>query len=161
MTETKTRSKAIDKLFQTLSLVESCNRCDWNMVMLIVKGIKENTIDVSNYSQEHWMYGKTDLSEIDTWSTMDSKEGISLVFSINHYDKLTCKAKIYDCNNFGGRRERLKFTVDLTFLSDDFISNLSSDIEYELKEYLDDAYEAHLENQKREWITEERKKLNL
>lgn len=118
------------KLFELLKLVGGVNYNSWRIVNPLVDCIKE---DESVVSEKEWRNYKKDfpdsyplnLSEINTWST--NSNGVYLHFE-NIDDKLHCKVKIYECDNFEGYRKDLRFTATL-ILPNKFIKELSTTIE--------------------------------
>jgi hypothetical protein len=142
------------KLFELLKLVDGVNYNSWRIVNPLVDCIKEDESVVikkewhDSFKKNNPDWYPLDLSKIGTWSTYDSCVGINFT---NVNNKLYCKVKIYDGDNMDGFRKGLRFTVEL-ILPDKFLKQISGTIESYFDSYLHEAYERHLENQKKLFI---------
>lgn len=141
------------KLFELLKLVGGVNYSYWRMVNALVDCIKEDESVVvekewKNFKKDFPDTYKLDLSKLNTWSTSDM--GVTLNFE-NINDRLYCKARIYECDNFDGHRKELRFTATL-ILPNKFLKQIDGTIESYFESYLLEAYEAHLENQKKLFV---------
>jgi hypothetical protein len=148
-----------EKLIKSLVLLQGVKSVSWGMVRQIVAKLQTDSIEViskkwdDSYNEK---YVLLDLSNIKTWSTYDNT-CIDLFFT-HQNKKLKCTAKIYDGESLGGYRTGLRFSAEL-LLSDDFIVNLDSLINCKLNDYLNDAYENHLQAQKKLWMENLKKEL--
>ncbi len=147
-----------EKLFELLELVKGVHCYRWDMVMKIVDEIKNEkcTVDKKeweNYKANHTSVYPLDLSDIRTWSTFEDT-CIELSFKIED-SNLMCYARIYDGESFRGYRKEPRFTATLRMHSD-FAKEIEHLIDYDFEEYLENAYEEHLEKQKQAWIHQRR-----
>lgn len=144
------------KLFELLTLVGGVKVSRWDMVTKIVDAMNNGLADATEKEWKDDFKSKfpdsyqLDLRKLDTWSTYEG-ECIELRFT-NESELLTCHAKIYDGDNFNGARKHLRFTAKIQF-NNEFIRLLEKPIEHELNCYAEDAYEIHLYEQKKNWIT--------
>ena len=141
------------KLFELLKLVGGVNCGYWSMVNPLVDFIKEDGSIVvekewNNYKKDFPDTYPLDLSKIDTWSTHN--KGVYIMFE-NINDKLYCNVKIYECDNFEGYRKDLRFTATL-ILPNKFLKQIARTIESYFESYLLEAYETHLESQKKLFV---------
>lgn len=153
----------IKKLFKALTLVDGVKSTKWVMVKLLVDEIAAGNVTIKKkmwcdkYKQENPKAYPLDLGNLITWSTYDNT-CIELYFINNPQDEtehqinqLVCNAKIYDGDGFYGKRKALRFEATL-WLSDTFIHTIEQLIEYELQQYLERAYQNHLEAERKLWI---------
>jgi len=132
------------ELFRMLALANGVVSKKWETVMQLVDLIAKGEAKAKFCS-----YKKYDLSDINSWSTYEDK-CIDLRFS-NRKNILICEARIYDGESFDGTRTRLRFEA-LIKLPELFIYVLERRIELAFETYLENAYEEHLEAQKKIWI---------
>lgn len=146
------------KILELLTLVNGIHSSDWSTVREIVKSFESIQVIKKGWN-DSWkgkypdMY-PLDLSKISTWSTHD-RTCIDLDFK-NVDGKLYCKVRIYDGNSFDGYRTSLRFTAEL-ILPNSFLKVIAQRINYAFENFLDDAYDNHLEAQKIEWKNNLRK----
>ena len=147
-----------EKLFELLTLVNGVSGSKWETVRQLVDLIAKDSVTIKSkewndkWKQNKPEYYPLDLSKIETWSTYD--KCVDLQFSndtTNPNNQLVCKAKIYDGDNFDGFRTRLRFEA-LLWLPSSFIHEIEPQIEWAFETFLEDAYENHLETQKKLWI---------
>lgn len=154
MTEQETKEF---ELFELLRYVGGVKSTNWNTVLHLVgyigvgkgKAVVESKKWYDKYKRDNPEYYPLDLSQVSTWSTFDG-ECIDLTFNAID-DKLSCIAKIYDGESFGGRRKELRFEATI-ILPLSFLTSLQGRIDYALSEYLEFAHENHLEAVKKLWI---------
>ncbi len=151
-----------EKLFELLTLVGGITSRKWDTVLQLIELIQQGSVTIKEGNWRNWkkqfpdLYS-LDLSKIDTWSTYDNT-CIELHFSNDTTkenghpnNQLVCKVKIYEGDNFHGERKELRFEA-LLWLPTAFIHNIEQRIEWAYDNYLEDAYEKHLEKQKAIWI---------
>jgi hypothetical protein len=148
------------KLLGLFPLLGSVTIHRWSTVMQIADSISKGETTIGskawadnwhhNHKNKSPEYYHLDLSDTHTWSTHDNYDCITLEFSVEN-KKLVCAVEIYDGNIVDGRREQLRFTAEL-IMPDNFAKNIEQSILYSFDRFLEDEYERHLENQKREWI---------
>jgi len=142
------------KLFELLKLVGGVNCGYWRGVNPLVELIKEDESIVvkkewhDSFKKDNPDYYPLNLSKIETWSTYDECVDINYT---NVNDKLYCKVRIYEGDNMHGYRKGLRFTAEL-ILPNKFLKQIARTIESYFESYLLEAYEAHLENQKKLFV---------
>lgn len=152
-----------EKLFELLTLVNGIKSKRWETVKQLVDILAKGSVAIKykkwndDWKQNNPEYYPLDLTEMQTWSTYDDT-CIDLEFSndtTENYghanNQLVCNVKIYDGNSFGGERQKLRFEA-LLWLPTAFIHIIEQRIEWAFETYLEDAYESHLEEQKKLWI---------
>lgn len=152
-----------EKLFELLTLVSGVTSRKWDTVLLIVSEISKGSVTIKSQKwHDEWKQSKPeyyplDLSQINTWSTFDNT-CIELKFLNNTQkdnghpnNQLVCAVKIYDGDNMHGDRKQLRFEA-LLWLPTAFIHNIEHFITWSFDQYLEDAYESHLEAEKKLWI---------
>jgi hypothetical protein len=161
-----------EKLFELLTLVDGVRSERWETVLQLVDVISKGSVIIKDkkwddsWKQSRPDYYPLDLAEIKTWSTYDNTcidlnflNDISKGVVCDEYPyQLVCKVKIYDGNSFGGDRRKLRFEA-LLWLPTTFIHTLEQRIEWAFNAYLEDAYENHLEAQKKLWINNMKSKI--
>lgn len=143
-----------EKLFELLKLVGGVNYNHCRGVRPLVDLIKEDKSIVikkewhDSFKKDNPDYYPLDLSKIETWSTYDDCVDINFT---NLNDKLYCRVRIYDGDNFNGYRKNLRFTAEL-ILPNKYLKQIAPTVESYFESYLSDAYETHLENTKKLFI---------
>jgi len=159
-----------EKLFELLTLVNGVKSKQWAIVMQLVDEItKDGAITKDKQWNDSWkqnnpLFYPLDLDKIKTWSTYDIT-CIDLQFSNDTSkdngqpnNQLICKVKIYEGNSFDGKRQQLRFEA-LLHLPTAFIHAIEHQIEWAFGTYLEEAYENHLEAQKKLWISNMRSEI--
>lgn len=150
------------KLFEILRLVNNVYSTRWNDVISIVNVIKNKQAKViekkwhEQFKFNNPNYYPLELSKIETWSTFDD-DCIHLDYYIEN-DKLFCKAHIYNGNSFDGHITTLRFTATIE-LPDSFVHSIENKINYALDRMAENAYKEHLENQKKNWMSNFKSKI--
>ena len=152
-----------EKLFEILTLVDGIRHKKWSTVRQLVDLIAAGSVTIKekkwndSFRQKNPDYYPLNLGEIKTWSTYDDT-CIDLRFTNDTTEdngcpnnQLVCTVKIYEGDSFSGFRKGLRFEATL-WLPTSFIHNIEQSIKWALESYLEDAYEKHLENQKKLWI---------
>lgn len=67
-------------------------------------------------------------------------------------NNVSCTAKIYEGESFGGHRKDLRFEAKF-ILPNRFLNHIEVNINYALSNYLEFAYENYLEQKKKNWIS--------
>lgn len=142
----------IQQMFKVLGLVGSVTSSDWNKILKIVEQI--STIEVKEKEwadptkNEHPEFYPLDLSNISIWSTY--QDCVELKFSVID-SKLYCHVRLYEGDNLTGMRKRMRFIATL-IMPDSFIKEIDGYIYYALSNFLENAYEEHLNSQKIIWM---------
>ncbi len=153
-----------EKLFELLTLVNGVTSTKWETVIQLVDQISKGSVIVEekkwadSWKQKEPKCYPLDLSKRETWSTYNNGECVYLKFSNaatknkgRKKNKLVCDVRIFDGHFFDGRRTDLRFEA-LLLLPDKFIHTIAERIEVYFDDYLNCAYEDHLESEKRIWI---------
>ena len=151
-----------ERLSSILTLIGGVQSRKWETVMQLVERIADGSATVKHkkweddWKQEHPQYHPLDLSEIKTWSTYDDT-CIDLRFT-NDNSQLACEVKIYDGDSVRGERRKLRFEAFI-WLPSSFLRVIEQRIGWAFDSFLEDAYEQHLEMQKKLWIDNLRSKI--
>ncbi|MCX5657679.1 MAG: hypothetical protein NTZ48_05600 [Candidatus Omnitrophica bacterium] len=107
--------------------------------------------------QSFFIQGK-DISMLEVWSTYERH--VDFYYNLNVKENtLECKIEKHNTGFSSGTR-RLDFTVFISFPIE-YIHTLTDKLVSDFDNFLDDAYETHLENKKRLWILETKRKVLL
>jgi hypothetical protein len=135
----------------------------WSTLMKIVETIEKDKTEVieiedhrDDYHQKYCPLAKEALKDMETWSTYEG--GVDI--EIKYYDKnkIIAIIEIWDCNTFSGYRENIRFIVTLR-MDISFLKEIKENINSTFRDYLEEAYEVHLENEKEKWILEKKASL--
>jgi hypothetical protein len=144
-------------LFKLLKLVESVSvRYRDNLSELIDQIAQGKATVIKKRWHISWKEkDNLDLAKVETWRTYENCFDLTYMVENN---KLICEAVVYEGDMLDGRRKDRRFSATIQ-LPNSFIGKLQSWIESEFNFYSEDAYQNHLEEQKKQWIKEYQKSI--
>lgn len=151
------------ELFNLLKLLKHVTTCDRSIELEVRKCLSDEkqpaVIQHKEWTDRHMSENPElfplDLSKPETWCTYLNL--IDFRFVVGKKDnKLHCNVTLWDGDNFNGQRTSIRWIAEL-ILPDSFIEKIQEDIDYKLKDFLEDLYDKHLETKKRMWIEKQRK----
>lgn len=148
--------KTQKELIKMLQIIENVELffydSTWELVCKIVTSIEMGSCEVVNKQwSDSWKSGiPLEIEKTKTWGNKNK-------FSFTYKNKkLHCVATSYELG--WDKNPTINFEANLIFPLN-FIKNLSSQIEFDFKDFLNDQYEEHLREKRKNWIKIQREKL--